>query len=328
MGVKDRRAYLLDHQTLRRMEFELNRLEMENFRWTDLYTQCVVGNVLLTFRENWRYDPDLCTRGAVPLMGHTDKRSREQRTGETLALLEKYFNNYYDQLQQERREQRMRANVIADAVEEARQIWRSQHENPDPRQGENYQYSDEYSKDKDTGEDYAAENFDELGNVDKRDQFVDVHKLLKNKREKERLSDAPAPPISSWSKRDMYTTDYDVTDDDDDVRPGAVEAMAARLKPEALSALKSYLSKSPSESSENYQYSADEIETNSGPAGYALSEDAETGGCFFYFRFEPVVQQRQTDILAPVSGLIYMPRVDFQKTHTLSVYIIYGIFSR
>lgn len=58
--------YTLSEDQLRRLEGEVERLVEGGHKWTHLYTQCVLGNVLLAFELNQHYDVDFCKHKARP----------------------------------------------------------------------------------------------------------------------------------------------------------------------------------------------------------------------------------------------------------------------
>ena len=70
---------------------EIYRLIRAGYTWSDLYTQCVVGNFLLAYRRGLiTYDPSWCDRPKVPLYHSLDSNA--------LRDLERYFEDYYDEV--------------------------------------------------------------------------------------------------------------------------------------------------------------------------------------------------------------------------------------
>lgn len=56
----------MSEDQLRQLEDEVERLVEGGYKWTDLYTQCVLGNVLLAFELNQHYDSNFCQHKARP----------------------------------------------------------------------------------------------------------------------------------------------------------------------------------------------------------------------------------------------------------------------
>lgn len=63
----DRYQYRLDNQQRLELEEILEGLVSEGYTWKDLYTQCVVGDVLVAFQLNQRPDPAYCNDGTIPV---------------------------------------------------------------------------------------------------------------------------------------------------------------------------------------------------------------------------------------------------------------------
>ena len=61
----------------------IERLVSGGYTWNNMYTQCVLGNILLTFRlQKDDYDPEWCDRG-----GMGEDSVDAQRADKTLKLL-------------------------------------------------------------------------------------------------------------------------------------------------------------------------------------------------------------------------------------------------
>ena len=139
----DEYQYYLGQDQLKLLEAEVTSLLDQGYTWNSLYTQCTLGNILLAYRTNTAYDPNFC-------LSEDRKEKLEyevELTAETLALLKKYFDEYYDYSEDD-------GNAIADY------------------------------------EDVVAP-------LQKKDEFVDVHKYLKShKRDplysSEEIEDTPA----------------------------------------------------------------------------------------------------------------------------------------
>ena len=81
--VSDPYEYYLDSDTLQSLEFEIQRLISHDYTWNSLYTQCVLGNILLAFRlGKEEYDGTWCDRGGI-----TQQQFDEELTDETLDFL-------------------------------------------------------------------------------------------------------------------------------------------------------------------------------------------------------------------------------------------------
>ena len=81
--------YQLDSTSLQTLEAEIYRLIRSGYTWSHLYTQCVLGNILLAYRRGLpTYDPNWCDKPEVPLSDTLDANA--------LRDLERYFEEYYD----------------------------------------------------------------------------------------------------------------------------------------------------------------------------------------------------------------------------------------
>ena len=81
--------YNLDSTSLQTLEAEIYRLINQGYTWDHLYTQCVLGNILLAYRRRAAtYDPNWCDKPEVPLSDALDSAA--------LRDLERYFEAYYD----------------------------------------------------------------------------------------------------------------------------------------------------------------------------------------------------------------------------------------
>jgi len=195
---RDVYQYDLDGDQYNILEGEITRLLNEGFSWEDVYTQCSLGNILLAFRTNTNYDPDLCDRRNIA----KEERLTEELAEETLKLLEKYFVEYYDDL--------VRSN-----------------EDPD-----NGFLADEDTVPVDT--DYpqpAPLNYDlsyeDLGGVsgplEKKDEFVNVHKYLKSHKR-------PDPAVASFEEPNPdYVGDYDLETVVDNLSPKDIDFLKQML---------------------------------------------------------------------------------------------------
>jgi len=148
-GPKDPFQYYLDPSALAALEKEIVQLLEAGYTWHDVYTQCKLGNILLAFRKGVSFDPYWCEKVAQ------NPEISNALTGETAAVLEKYFQDYYNGQMQ-----------------------------------------------------------DTMSEPEKKDQFVNVHKYFKAKREEEEEGDGPA---------------------------NTLDRVIAKLQPEDLDALQTYL---------------------------------------------------------------------------------------
>ena len=91
-GVIDTFRYVPDGDQLYGLELEIIHLVDDGYTWDDLYTQCILGNILLSMRTGDGYDPDFCEGHAT---GDNDVGgSREAMLSEDfLALLREYIEN-------------------------------------------------------------------------------------------------------------------------------------------------------------------------------------------------------------------------------------------
>ena len=81
--------YYLDSTSLQTLEAEIYRLIRAGNTWSDFYTQCVLGNILLAYRRGLdTYDPNWCDKPEVPSSDSLDSNA--------LRALERYFEEYYD----------------------------------------------------------------------------------------------------------------------------------------------------------------------------------------------------------------------------------------
>lgn len=62
----DQYKYSLNEDQLVKLTNEVAQLVASGYKWTDRYTQCVIGNVLLAFELNQHYDSDFCKQRLVP----------------------------------------------------------------------------------------------------------------------------------------------------------------------------------------------------------------------------------------------------------------------
>jgi len=69
----DRYQYQLSSSQGRQLVEILARLIKEDYSWRDLYTQCVIGNVLLAFQLGQDYNPYYCDDGSIPRRGIVHK---------------------------------------------------------------------------------------------------------------------------------------------------------------------------------------------------------------------------------------------------------------
>ena len=83
--------YVPDGDQLYGLELEIIHLVDDGYTWDDLYTQCILGNVLLSMRTGDGYDPDFCEGHVTNDVGGG---SREAMLGEDfLRLLREYIES-------------------------------------------------------------------------------------------------------------------------------------------------------------------------------------------------------------------------------------------
>lgn len=92
-GPKDHFQYYLDRENLSALEDEIIRLLRARYTWHDIYTQCVLGNMLLAYRKGVSFDPYWCDRGDL-----ASNDVSNALTADTTGMLQQYFQNYYDQM--------------------------------------------------------------------------------------------------------------------------------------------------------------------------------------------------------------------------------------
>lgn len=80
----------LTEDQLSDLEQEVRRLIRDGYAWQDLYTQCVLGNILLAYRSRRPADPMFCDTG-----GGRNGDLTEQLSQDALRLLQQYFEDYY-----------------------------------------------------------------------------------------------------------------------------------------------------------------------------------------------------------------------------------------
>lgn len=85
--------YFLDSTSLQTLEAEIYRLIRVGYTWSDFYTQCVLGNILLAYRRSVKPDSEWCDKPEVPLSDSLDASA--------LRRLEEYFEAYYDAINSE-----------------------------------------------------------------------------------------------------------------------------------------------------------------------------------------------------------------------------------
>jgi protein tyrosine phosphatase len=90
---KDHYEYFLDHSTLQKLEISIERLLEEGYTWNNVLTQCVLGNILLSYRRGISPDPDWCNK-----IGIEDQGKDQEVIDDTTNILEKYFVDHYSSL--------------------------------------------------------------------------------------------------------------------------------------------------------------------------------------------------------------------------------------
>ena len=66
------------------------------YSWNSLYTQCTLGNMLVAYRTDSLFDPDFCETNQVSRSSEELDLIENELTSDTLRLLKKYFEDYYD----------------------------------------------------------------------------------------------------------------------------------------------------------------------------------------------------------------------------------------
>ena len=87
----DTYQYALSGGQLRDLEREITRLIQSGNTWDDLYTQCVLANILLAFREGRSYDLDFCSSEGIG-----QAKLQEEMTDTMADLLKSYLQDYYE----------------------------------------------------------------------------------------------------------------------------------------------------------------------------------------------------------------------------------------
>ena len=83
--------YFLDRGTLQSLEAEIYRLIKDGYSWENLYTQCVLGNILVAFRRGIPHDESWCDKQDTGFIQSPASKLDE----DTLGQLERYFTDYY-----------------------------------------------------------------------------------------------------------------------------------------------------------------------------------------------------------------------------------------
>ena len=203
----DTYQYFLNERQLLNLESEVEALLDQGYTWRSLYTQCTLGSVLLAYRMDISYDPDFCT----PKKQRQDDLDWEaDLTEETLALLQKYFDDYYDDGDSTPSSETAVGEPIDydEDVEDTVDV--------DSRsQNSVEEYPNYYSNEEDSYPDKDDVIFDPL---QKKDEFVNVHKYLKSHKR---------DPAYSAESPDYAFEDY--------------EDLLRALKPDDLQLLSDYL---------------------------------------------------------------------------------------
>ena len=87
---RDRYQYILTSHQLHSLEAVISDLIESRNTWDDLYTQCSLSNILLSFREFRRYDSTFCDTG-----GAGEQAMEDRLTDATVDLLKSYLEDYY-----------------------------------------------------------------------------------------------------------------------------------------------------------------------------------------------------------------------------------------
>ena len=197
----DTYQYVLSVSQIHTLEREIALLIRSGNTWDDLYTQCVLANILLAFREGRSYDPDLCKREGI-----SEDDSQEQMTNAITDLLESYLEDYYDS--------------SADQKEQV---------------------------------EYPDLEYDGEVPVNKKDEFVKVHKYLKSHKRDPFQSeyeegDDYAGTVMSREYPDLAADNNDgdqeygsYLDDDDSDDDYNMDEFLANISPEKLRLLQEYL---------------------------------------------------------------------------------------
>ena len=90
-AAKDWYQYQLSEKELQLLEAEVSRLVISGSSWNDLYTQCVLGNILLGFRTGSDVDPDFCDTGGRSRAAIQDADVSDALDQEALRLLGQYI---------------------------------------------------------------------------------------------------------------------------------------------------------------------------------------------------------------------------------------------
>ena len=136
------------------LEDEVSRLLDEGYMWTSLYTQCTLGNILVAYRTDAKFDPNFCENNQVSRSSEELDLIEDELTADTLKLLKKYFEDYYEYDSPEQEVANRRDTVDWDSVDVDYPLSK--------------EFPDTYS-DEDISQPY-----------EKKDEFVNVHKYLKS----------------------------------------------------------------------------------------------------------------------------------------------------
>ena len=88
-SVKNFYSYALTISQLQQLEEEVRHLVKEEYEWQDLYTQCVLTSMLLSFRCHRPYDRSLCNGEALAGGAAVAEAPAGDNSGEELSLKEK-----------------------------------------------------------------------------------------------------------------------------------------------------------------------------------------------------------------------------------------------
>ena len=89
-GTIDTFRYVPNSDQLRSLELEIVHLVEDGHTWDDLYTQCVLGNVLLSMRTDNPYDPSFCDSPATS--DGAEGQRQEMLNKDFLLLLQNYID--------------------------------------------------------------------------------------------------------------------------------------------------------------------------------------------------------------------------------------------
>ncbi len=204
---KDYYEYFLDRTTLQTLEEATSKLIGLGYTWENVYTQCVLGNILLAFRRGITPDPNWCERAGI------EKNNYDQEIiDDTASILEKYFSEYYNSLQN-----RDRPALLDRSSEDI------------------------------VDTDYPQGGFS--GPTQKKDEFVKIHKYFSNEKrdDDKRYEDNNdiLYPASSSEKDfvgdNFVDPGYSRNSEEDGLGDGFDELLS-RLQPADLAAIKLYLS--------------------------------------------------------------------------------------